>query len=156
MKGGLNHYTCFKYSPLSDTHLYPLSIRWSECFPQLPAVRVQRWEYWVLDVLWGFQEDQEPCEDGRQGQEDLWRLHPVWGTQRGQGLLWLPPFYELNSTWKTFISKHKFCANSALPWLTTLTDRLSSCRGKEAFCLLRSNLFRIVQSSACQMLVMHK
>lgn len=68
-------------------HPRPLSIRWPGCLPQLPAVWVQRRERWVLDVLRGLQEDQESREDGLQSQEDLRGLHPIRGTQRGQGPL---------------------------------------------------------------------
>lgn len=68
-------------------HFSLLLFRWSDSFPQLPAVWVQWWEHRVLDGLWGLQEDQEPSENGSQGQEDLWGFHPVWGTQRGQILL---------------------------------------------------------------------
>lgn len=87
---------CMQNVSVFASHPRPLSIRWPGCLPQLPAVWVQWWEHWVLGVLRGLQEDQESREDGHQSQENLRGLHPIGGTQRGQGLHGV----KLTLTWK--------------------------------------------------------
>lgn len=64
--------------------VFLFTFRRDKDLPGLPEVRVQRWEHWVLDGVWGLQEDQVFVQDVLQGQKDLQMLHPGWGHERGR------------------------------------------------------------------------
>lgn len=58
--------------------------RWTCQLQKFPEVWVQWGKPWVLACLWGLQEDQVPYQDGWEGKENLWRIHPNRGSQRGR------------------------------------------------------------------------
>lgn len=79
--------------------------RWESGLLHLSEVRILWGEHWVLDRLRGLQESNVSWRFGVQSQQDLWRVHQKWSSQRGKTGCWKSELIQVIYTQNICYSK---------------------------------------------------